>query len=79
MVIDPESAHRVVRGRVDAHRHVIGVLARDALVDLEEVAVLVPDVVQPQPPDGVGEVEVDAAPAGPHVAPPLIADVLGVA
>ena len=39
VVIHPESAHRVVNRRIDAHRNVVGIFARDAFVHLEEVAV----------------------------------------
>ena len=76
VVIDPEAAHRVVHGRVDSHRRLVGILAGDPLVDLEEVAVLLPDLIQPQPLDGVAEVEIDAVSARPHAAP-LVADLLG--
>jgi hypothetical protein len=48
-----------VRGRVDPHRHDVGVLAGDGLVHLEEVAVLVRDGVATEPVDRRGEVEVD--------------------
>ena len=39
VVVDPQSAHRVVDRRVDAHRHLVGVLAGDPLVHVEEVPV----------------------------------------
>src|SRR2546430_1637356 len=76
MIVDPEPAHRVVRRRIDPHGHAISVVARDALVDLEEVAVLLPDVVEAEPRDGVGEVEIHAVAAGPDAAT-LVADLLG--
>ena len=44
---------------VDAHRHVVGVLGRDALVHLEQVAVARPDDVDAEPLDGLLEIEVD--------------------
>ena len=37
LVVDPQATHRVVAGRVDAHRHFVRVLAGDALVHLEQV------------------------------------------
>ena len=43
VVIDPESSHRVVRRRVDAHRRLVGILTGDALVHLEQVPVLLLD------------------------------------
>ena len=76
VVIDPEAAHRVVHGRVDSHRHLVGILAGDPLVDLEEIAVLLPDRVEPLPLDGVEQVEIDAVSARPHAAA-LVADLLG--
>src|SRR2546430_620342 len=75
-VVPPEPAHRVVRRRIDAHGHAIGVVAGDAVVDLEEIAVLLPDVVETEPRDGVGEVEVDPVTAGPDPAT-LVAHLLG--
>nr|BFE75348.1 hypothetical protein GCM10020092_086490 [Actinoplanes digitatis] len=65
-----------MHGGVDAHRHRVRVLAGDALVHLEEVAVLGLDGLAAQPLDRVGEVEVDAEPAGADAAA-LVADVLG--
>jgi hypothetical protein len=43
VVVDPQPAHRVVRGGVDAHRGLVRVLPGDALVHLEQVAVAVGD------------------------------------
>ena len=53
VVVDPQPAHRVVRGGVDAHRHAVGVLAGDALVHLEEVAVAGADDLDAEPRDRV--------------------------
>ena len=61
VVVDPQPAHRVVDGGVDAHRHLVRVLVGDALVHLEEVAVaLARSTSLAEPLDGVGEVEVHA-------------------
>ena len=60
VVVDPQPAHRVVRRRVDAHRHLVGVLARDVLVHVEEVAVAIADDLFAQALDRVGKVQVDA-------------------
>ncbi len=76
VVVDPEPAHRVVDRRVDPHRHPVRVLGGDPLVHLEQVAVLGLHRVPAQPSDGVGEVQVDALPAGSDAAA-LVADVLG--
>ena len=45
VVVDPQPAHRVVDGGIDAHRHDVRVLVGDALVHLEEVAVALLDHV----------------------------------
>ncbi len=63
VVIDPQAAHGVVQGGVDAHRLLVAVFAGDALVHLEEVAVFLLDLGLAEAADGVGEIEVDAAAA----------------
>lgn len=75
VVVDPQAAHRVVHGRVDAHRDRVRVLGGDPRVHVEEVAVLLLDRLAAHPLDGVGEVQVDALAAGAD-APALVADVL---
>ncbi len=60
VVVDPESTHRVVDRRVDAHRHLVRVLVGDALVHLEEVPVALLDDVAPEALDRLREVEVHA-------------------
>ena len=49
VVVDPQPAHRVVHGRVDAHRRGVRVLAGDALVHLEQVPVALLDRGPAQP------------------------------
>ena len=63
VVIDPQAAHGVVGRRIDAHRHLVGVLVGDLLVHLEQVAVTLADGVLAQALDGSGKVQVHAAPA----------------
>ena len=75
VVIHPQAAHRVMHRRVDAHRHSVGVLAGDALVHLEEIAVALADDFFAEPLDGIAEVQIDAAPAGADAAP-FVADLL---
>ena len=60
LVVDPQPAHRVVAGRVDAHRHLGRVLAGDALVHLEQVRVALVHGVVADAVDSCGEVEVHA-------------------
>ena len=73
VVVDPEPTHRVVDGRVDPHRHRVRILVGDPLVHVEQVAVARLDGLDPQPRDGIGEVEIhrqarlaDAAPVVAH-------------
>ncbi len=60
VVVDPQPTHRVVRGGIDAHRDLRGVLVGDPLVHVEQVPVALVDGVLAEPVDGVGEVEVHA-------------------
>ncbi len=75
VVVDPESAHRVVHGRVDAHRGLVRVLRGDLRVHVEEVAVLLLDLGAAHTLDGLGEVQVHPLAARSHSAA-LVADVL---
>ena len=68
IIIDPQAAHRVVHGRIDAHRGGVRVLIRDALVHFEEIAISLGDPIGAEPLDGVGEIEVHAASARPDAA-----------
>ena len=78
VVVHPEAAHRVVHGGVDTHRDLVGVVARDPLVHLEEVPVASFDRRATVPPDGVSEVEVHGLPGGSDAAA-VVADGLRVA
>ncbi len=69
IVVHPQPAHRVVRGREDAHGRAIGVLVRDALVHLEEVAVAFADRALAEALDRRAEVQVDAEPGLADAAP----------
>ena len=68
VVVDPQPAHRVVDRGVDAHRHLVRVLAGDALVHLEQVAVALLDDVLAEPLDRLREVEVHAVLQRPDAA-----------
>ena len=69
IVVHPEAAHRVVHGRVDAHRHFVRILIRDAFIHLEQIPVPLGDLLLAEALDGVAEVEIDAATARPDTAP----------
>ena len=75
VVVHPEAAHGVVHGGIDAHRHFVWILVRDALVHLEQVAVPLVDGASAEALDGVTEVEVHAVSAGTNAAT-LVADLL---
>jgi hypothetical protein len=55
--------------RVDAHRLLVGVFAGDLLVDVEEIAVALPDRLLAETRDRVREIEINAAAAGPTPRP----------
>ena len=76
VVVDPESAHRVVHRGEDPHRDLVRVLVGDALVHVEEVAVPLADRVFSESLDRVGKVEVDAQARRADTAP-LVAHLLG--
>ena len=78
VVIDPQPAHGVVNGGIDAHGHFVGILAGDALVHVEQVAVALYDDVLAQALDSLAEVEVDAQAGLAHAAA-FVANGLGIA
>ena len=76
VVIHPQPAHGVVRGRVDHHRRLIRVFGHDLFIHLEEVAVPGRDLRLAQALDGVGEIEIDR-PSGGADALAVVAHALG--
>src|ERR1017187_3150728 len=78
VVVHPEATHGVVHGRVDAHRVLVRILARDAVVHVEQVAVALLDDVGAEALDGIAEVQVDGQAALAHAAA-FIAGGFGVA
>src|SRR5690606_7308604 len=69
VVVHPEPTHRVMDCGVDAHRHLVRVVARDPLVHLEQVAVALLNDIAPEALDRLGEVEVDAVLLRPNAMP----------
>ena len=63
--------------RIDHHRHLVGILCRNLIVHLEEVAVFLGDDVPAVPLDGIPEIEVYGQP-GLSDAPALVALLLGI-
>ena len=78
VVVDPQAAHRVVNRRIDPHGDFVGIFVGDALIHVEEVAVAFFDRFAAEPPDRIGEVEINAEAALADAAA-FVADVLGVA
>ena len=76
VIVHPEAAHRVVNGRVDAHGTLVGIFSGDVLIHLEEVAVAFLDGFLTKTLDGIGEIQIDAEPAGAD-SPALVAGFLG--
>ena len=58
VVVHPQPAHRIVHRRVDPHRHLIGLLGRDPVVHMKQIAVTLLDRVSAQPLDRFSEVQV---------------------
>ena len=75
IVIDPETAHRVMDRRINSHRHFIGVFAGDFFIDFEQVSVALADCFFAQSFDRVGKVEIDTASAWAD-APAFVANFL---
>jgi hypothetical protein len=67
-----------MHGGIDAHRHFVGVLIGNLLIDIEKVAVAFFDRVSPKTLDGIGEIKIDTESAGTDPAP-VIAGFLGTA
>ncbi len=63
-------------GGINAHRHFICVLARDFLVNLEQVTVALADRLLAKPLNCVRQIEINAASAGPNTAS-FVANFLG--
>ena len=61
--------------REDAHRLLVAVLARDALIHVKEVAVAFLDLVRAEPLDGIREIEIDTEPTRAN-APAFVAHFL---
>src|SRR6185437_4548444 len=61
IVVDPETAHGIMRRWVDTHRNLVRVLVGDALVHLEQITVSLGDGLRTESLDGIGKVEVHTA------------------
>src|SRR6266480_1602777 len=57
-----------MNGRVDPHRHLVGVFAGDLFVNLKQIPVAFPDHMFSQADDCVGKIEIDAATAWTNAA-----------
>ena len=77
VVVHPQTAHRVMDGRVDAHRDLVRVFVGDAPVHVEQVAVARADGVVAEARDRVREIEIDRQARFADAAA-FVADRLGV-
>src|SRR4029077_17731727 len=68
LVVHPQAAHGVVHRRVDTHGSLVGILAGDPLVHVEQIPVSFADNVDAQPFDGVGKIQVNAETGFSHTA-----------
>ena len=75
VIVHPQAAHGVVHGRENPHRHLVGALRGDLVVDVEEVAVTLPHAVFAQAGDRVGKIQINSEPARAHTAA-LVTDAL---
>ena len=53
-IVHPDTAHRVVHRRIDAHRHFIRIFVGDVVVHLEEFAITCFDHIATKALDGIG-------------------------
>ena len=75
VVIDPKPAHRVVDGRINPHRHLVGIFTGDLFVNFEQVSVALANHIFAQAFDRVGKIQIHAASARPN-ATTLVANFL---
>ena len=62
IVVDPESAHRVMHCGVNAHRNLVRIFIGDALVHLEQIAVALANYILTKSFDRVRKIEIDTEP-----------------
>ena len=75
IIVHPETAHGIMRRRVDAHRLSVGIFVGNLFVHLEKVAVAFAYRLLSEALDGIGKIQVDA-PAARADAAAFIADLL---
>ena len=68
VVIDPETAHRVMDGGINSHRHFVGIFAGDLFIDFEQISVAFANRIFAQTFNCIGKIEIDAASARPNAA-----------
>ena len=76
VVVHPETTHRVMHSRVDAHRTLVGIFTGDVLIHLEEVAVAFLDGFLTETLDGIREIQINTEPAWAD-SPALVAGLFG--
>ena len=78
IIVNPEPAHGVVDGRVNSHRHFIGIFAGYLFVNFEQIAVAFTNCVFTEALNRVGKIEINTPPAGANAAA-FVANFLGCA
>ena len=76
VVVDPQTAHGVVRGWENPHGNLVGILVGNALIHVEQIAVLGSHRITSHPRRRVAEIQVDTQ-SGFANAAPLITDLFG--
>ncbi len=76
IVINPQSAHRVMDGGINSHRNFVGIFAGDLFVNLKQISVTLADCLFAETLDRVREIEINTATARAD-ATAFVADFLG--
>src|ERR1700730_1431920 len=68
MIINPQSAHRVMGSWIDPHRHRVCIFSGNSLIDVEQIAVLLTNRFEAEPVDRIRKVQVHALAVRTHAA-----------
>ena len=76
VIVNPQPAHRIVNRRINPHRRLIGILVRDLVIDVEEIAVALAHTSLRQTANRVRKIEIHSKPGCTNPTT-LITDSLG--
>jgi GNAT superfamily N-acetyltransferase len=68
VIVNPQSAHRVVGSEIDPHWHRVSIFSSNPLIDVEQVAVLLTNCFEPEPVNGIRKIQIDTLPVRPYAA-----------